>query len=391
MRKTLLALIFLAAPATGGLLAQQTKITPDLAAILENAKPQDKIRVIASMSAKFAFRPFSVSIAEQREQIRFQRIEELKKLSSSDQASVADFFLKAVSEKKASDIRSNLVKNQVSFRASPDVIRELDRRDDVALVFPYDEAKFSDETVSDAELNIVDYTRDFAAAFKRLSDANPMARRNAILFLSRENTPETLKAIVGVLYDEDVLVRRTAVESLGRFQGLSAPARQAVAEFLKKETDVAAKISAIRAAGELGGQSSVEVLKKLASDPYAIYRAEAVKALGKINPAGGSSRAELAAVITPAVSDEAEGVRIAAMDVAGRLQIKSLMAQVRANLSDPSSIVRRSAAWSLGQMGDAAEIDLLLKAAASDPEDFVRVEAANSVELIRSRIKSRSR
>ncbi|MDI6757133.1 MAG: HEAT repeat domain-containing protein [Endomicrobiia bacterium] len=385
MRKTLLALMILAAPATDGLLAQQTKITPDLAASLENAKPHDQIRVIALMSAKFSFRPFSVSIAEQREQIRLQRIEELKKFSSSDQSSVADFLLKAVSEKKASAIRSNLVKNLVSFRAAPDVIRELDRRDDVALVFPYDEAKFSDETVTDAELNIVDYTRDFAAAFKRLSDANPMARRNAILFLSRENTAETLKAIAGVLYDDDVLVRRTAVEAVGRFQG-SAQARQAVAEFLKKETDVAAKISAIRAAGELGGQSSVEILKKLAADPYAIYRAEAVKALGKINPAGG-----LSAVMTSAVSDEAEGVRIAAMDVAGRLQIKSLMTQVRANLSDTSPIVRRSAAWSLGQMGDSAEIDLLLKAAAADSEDFVRVEAANSVEIIRSRIKSRSK
>ncbi len=282
-------------------------------------------------------------------------------------------------------MRSNRIKNQIAFSATADVIKDLARRDDIALIFPYDEVKFAEENVTDAELNIIDYTRDFDAAFSRLSDANPTARRNAILFIARQQTPESLKAIIGVLYDDDVLVRRTAVEALGRLEGAWPSARAAVAEFLKKETDVGAKISAIRAAGDLGGTSSVETLRKLAVDPYAIYRSEAVKALGKISPQGISS------VVVPAISDEAEGVRIAAMEVAGRLRIAAGLPGIRANLSDPSTIVRRAAAWALGQTGGTSDADTLIKMTTSDPEDYVRVEAANSVELIRSRIKSQAK
>ncbi|PKN01754.1 MAG: hypothetical protein CVU77_02100 [Elusimicrobia bacterium HGW-Elusimicrobia-1] len=385
MRKTLLALTFIAIASPSGLFAQQTKTTPDLEAIMADSAPSRQIRVIASMSARYAFRPFSVSVPEQREQIRLRRVEELKEFASSDQAGVSGYLSKAAAGQKASDVRSNRIKNQIAFSATADVIKDLARRDDIALIFPYDEVKFAEENVTDAELNIIDYTRDFDAAFSRLSDANPTARRNAILFIARQQTPESLKAIIGVLYDDDVLVRRTAVEALGRLEGAWPSARAAVAEFLKKETDVGAKISAIRAAGDLGGTSSVETLKKLAVDPYAIYRSEAVKALGKISPQGISS------VVVPAISDEAEGVRIAAMEVAGRLRIAAGLPGIRANLSDPSTIVRRAAAWALGQTGGTSDADTLIKMTTSDPEDYVRVEAANSVELIRSRIKSQAK
>jgi len=369
------------------------KFPPEFEKLL-NSSPEDrKFNIIVVMSAKYTFPPYSVSVKEQRDYIRKKRLEELRTFSANDQKNLMEFL--AAEEKSSkgsvSDIKTNAVKNLIALAATRKVIVEkLARRDDVAFIIPYDETYFSDDNVTDANLNIVDYSRDYQSALDRLKDANPLARRAAINYLGRLKNPDLVKPLVAALSDEDPLVRRTAVEALANFRNDNdKTVERAILDVLKKETDVSVKISAIRTAGELG--SSVffgETIKTLARDQFAIYRGESIKALAKLRPITESARR----LIVASVSDEAEGVRIAAMEAASRNSFQEALPAIVANLSDPVALVRRSACEALGRLGTKSEhVALLEKIALNDAENSVRVEAANSAELIKSRIRSQSR
>jgi len=362
------------------------KLSPELETAISSAKsPNEKFRVIIIMSARYTFAPYTVSVKEQRDYIYKKRIEELKSFAASDQKNIIEFLEKEKSTGGVDgEIKSNLIKNFVSATISAFVIKEkIVKRDDVSFILLYDDKIFSDQNVSDAALNILDYSRDYQSALNRLNDANPLMRRTAINYLGRLKNPDSIKPLLNTLSDEDPLVRRTAVEALANFKG-DQSVINAILSVLKKETDVSVKISAIRAAGEIGSGAFVETLKNLATDQFAIYRAEAIKSLARISPSSES----VMRIVIKAISDEAEGVRIAAMDVASRNNYQMAVPNIISNITDPVALVRRASCEALGRLGTKQEhIELLEKIALEDGDNTVRVEAANAAELIRSRMK----
>lgn len=373
--------IFLLAFLSSNLLAQlQPKITPDLQKILDETPPVRKVTVMAVMSAKCIFPPYTVVVKEQRDQIIKERINALRQFAQDDQTSIVKFLV----ESDAENTRSNLVKNYIGFSATPAVIKKVAERDDVSYILPFDKSKFSDESVSDGDLNIIDSTKDFRTNIERLSDANPITRRNSIIYLANEKNTAALEHIIKMLSDENSLVRRTAAEALSNFRaskGVVPP----LLGLLKTEKDVAVKYVVIKVLGDIGSASAVEPLKSILSDPYPLFRGEAVKSLGKINDPATYG------IIVNMIKDEAEGVRIAAMEVSAKLKLKSALSLILKNLDDPVAHVRKAAYEAMGQLGGEDEVKILRKRVIEEPDETVKSVAMNSIELIRSRLESQRR
>ncbi len=377
----MLKFIFLSVFLSSHLSAQlQPKITPDLQKVLDSSPPDRKIAVMAVMSARCIFPPYTVFVKEQREQIIKERMTALRQFSRDDQTSIIKFIV----ENNAEDIRTNFVKNYVSFSAFPSEIIKVSQRDDVTYLIPLDQAKFSDEAASDSDLNIIDSTKDFRTNIERLSDANPITRRNAIIYLGSEKNEAALAHIIKMLSDENHLVRRTAVESLSNFRGTKGVVKPLL-DLLKIEKDISVKYVTIKVLGDIGSPSAVEPLKSLLNDAYPLFRGEAVKSLGKINDPATYG------IIVNMIKDEAEGVRIDAIEVSSKLKIKTAMPLILKNLDDPVAHVRKAACAAVGHLGGADEIKILRKKIVEEPDETVRLVAMNSIELIISRLESQRR
>lgn len=365
------------------LCSQVSKITPELQKLIETTPPGKKIPIIVVMSAKYVFPPYTVVLKEQRDEIFKERIQQLKNFNANDQKSLLSYLEE--NEPRVEDVKSNLIKNYVSLKATTDLIEALSLRDDVSFLISYDATRFSDEKLSDSDLNIVDSSKDFRTNVERLSDSNPLVRRNALIYLSNERNPQSLEHILKMINDGDPFVRRTAVESLSNFVNprVSSRISRALIDLLRVEKDVPVKLAIIKVLGDLKHISSVEPLKSLLKDPYPLFRGEAVKALGKINDPTTYPH------IVSMISDEAEGVRIAAMEVSGRLRLNSAILSVVKNLKDPVASVRKVACEVLGLIGGASEIEALESILQTEKDAEVRTVAENSLVLIRGRLRRR--
>ncbi len=365
------------------LLGQQSKIAPVFQSEIDNLSPDKKIHIIIILSAKYIFPPYTVFIKEQYEQIRKERIETIKKFYKEDQASIIALLEENKKIGLAEQIRQNIFRNYVSCFAGKELIKQLILRDDISYITAYDAVKFADNLLSDAELNILDSRADYRSNLERLNDANPIARRNAIIYLSKEKGEKTLLSIIKMLSDENSLVRRTAVDALISFKEQKSLFSKPLMELLKNEKDVAVKISAIKAVGQIEILAASDLLKPLLKDQYPIYRAEALKSIGKLKDP------EIGRYVIALISDEAEGVRIAAMDMASSMKMKSALAPAAKNLSDPVAKVRLSAATLFGAVGGSEELNILSNSAASERDPEIKDAMAVAVENIRRRLQKR--
>lgn len=157
-----------------------------------------------------------------------------------------------------------------------------------------------------------------------LDDNDPLVRRHAVEALGRIKDPEAVEPLIVVLNDSDPLIRRQAVDALGNIRD-SRAAAPLISVLSNKDEISYIRASAAEAIGEIRESSAVESLISALADKQWDVRSRAAKALGRI----GDPRA-------------LEGLIVA--------------------LRDGDAIVRAYAADALGEIGHAKAVEPLYEA-----------------------------
>lgn len=215
---------------------------------------------------------------------------------------------------------------------------------------------------------------------EKLSDPDPMVRRNAVIYLGTEKKKENVPSLIKMLDDESPEVKRAAVNALSKIK--DSRAVSPLIDKFKAETNLNLKTDIIIALGELKSVVSVPTLKSLLRDPYPAFRNEAVRALGKINSP------ETYKDIVTMLNDEAEGVRVITADVAGALKLRSSVPLLVKNLQDPVAVVRRACARAIGQIGEISALPELEKLM-QDKDQQVISAAKEAMEKINKEVSRR--
>jgi hypothetical protein len=137
----------------------------------------------------------------------------------------------------------------------------------------------------------------------------------------------------------------------------------------------ATELSRTYAANALGefleGAGIEPVARALVNDSSSMVRVAAANALVRLNNEGPNSE------LSTALSDADEGVRLAALNGVTHINVFSKVDQVVGLISDPSALVRRRAAQTLGTLrtGDAVMGLIALTSVDSEPDAGVRAAA----------------
>ena len=248
-------------------------------------------------------------------------------------------------------------------------------------------------------------------SFRKLfSDRDPEARQFAIIFLRRTpiESAERLRLLATGLRDADALTRRMAIRGTGQL-GEEAASLMPILFERFRETEPAMSREAIRALGRVDpqGERLTPYLVHALKDPSPRVRADAAVGLGQIaNPA-------VLPDLMGASRDPVKNVRLEALRAIGRLgpagapAVPMLLGQLaagdrevgfvaaetlsgmgaasfeplRQKLLDPNPRVRERALFALGSMGPqahAAKHDI--ESARRDPDADVRAAAAQALQ-----------
>lgn len=131
------------------------------------------------------------------------------------------------------------------------------------------------------------------------------------------------------------------------------------------------RVYAANALGEFLSTSGVPALSKaIVNDESALVRVAAVSALERLNSSGANGE------LTTALGDGDENVQLAALHAATRINTFTDVEAVVALIGDPSSLVRRRAAETLGVMKAADAVAGLMVLAAEGEESDAQVRGA---------------
>jgi len=237
--------------------------------------------------------------------------------------------------------------------------------------------------------------RTLDASIRDLKEKNPVVRRSAIQDLGRhareEPTPEILDALREALRDDDPLVRTEAAYCLG-----DAKASEALPALLVAVDDRHSMVrqAAIDALGTIGDSRATGRLVRALDDDRPDVRFQAVIALGRVSPKDG-----VEAVIR-AMEDEDHHVRYIAVRAAEELVTEkgngvtqhvelpeAIAERAPTWLQDENSHVRLAAAILLGRSGSDAGAEELFNAVDDrmyklEPEDeAAAIELAGTLGL----------
>lgn len=239
------------------------------------------------------------------------------------------------------------------------------------------------QAASDKKEAVIDPANDTRTNVEKLTDENPMVRRNAVIYIGSERKKENVPALVPMIDDASVEVQRAAIDALAKTGDTERVAPVLTGKF-SREKNYAVKQNIIVALGDLQARSALPLIKAQLKDPFPGMRNEALRALGKINDK--QTYGDIVAML----KDESEGTRMMAADVVGKLQLAAGAEQLRKNLKDPVSLVRRSSARALGQLKASsalADLQLLLK----DTDVGVAAAAKQSIEEIKGKTKTKAK
>lgn len=198
-------------------------------------------------------------------------------------------------------------------------------------------------------------------------------REKIVHALGEIDDPSAVAGISAVVKDPNVAVRRSAVWALGELEDASVvPALLTMV----RDEDADVRKHTAEALGQLKSTSAIDGLTSLTRDANADVRVSAVNALGQLE-----DQRTLGALVA-ALKDAIVDVRAQAADAIH--QIDGLKTAPRAlidALTDPHRDVRKSAAHSLGSIGDEAAVPAL-KRLTADPDTEVRRAAVESLSEI---------
>lgn len=179
--------------------------------------------------------------------------------------------------------------------------------------------------------------------------------------------------------------RPTICWLLGR---LGDPAARDALQRAARDGDASVRSEAVRAIGELGGDSDVEVLiDVLRDDTEPVVRAMAAAQLGMF--AGRRAFEALAAALTRPGEDD--DVRSSCAEALGTSEEPEALPLLLDALRDPSALVRYDAALALGQLGDTRALEPLRERLEHDDAELpdvgsIRTIAAESIASIEARM-----
>jgi HEAT repeat protein len=280
--------------------------------------------------------------------------------------------------------------------------------------------------------------RDAAIALGELVDPSAVNPLTAAIFDNDYNVKKSaaaalvkfgavaVKPFIDALENNDVIVRRLAVEALGKLQdkraveplintlikpidipefktGRESVCRDAVAALVKigdaraveplitilRDKNEILHLDAVKALGELGDTRAVEPLidilkyKDILTDTKKDFREAAAEALGKI----GDLRAVEPLIV--ALADNYWSVRSNSARSLGKLKDPRAILPLITALNDRDESVRFAAAKSLGALGDSQAIEPLI-AALKDKDELVREIAEQSLERIGGPVAERA-
>ncbi len=188
---------------------------------------------------------------------------------------------------------------------------------------------------------------------------------------SSPSTPQTTVPILIILLsDQDISVRRTAADSLGKIGDLSAE------PFLLRalhDSDGTVREAAARSFGRLPafGQEAGTALMGLLRDSDVSVRRAAAQALG----ASESSLKPPSSVVSLLTSPDST-VRQTAAHVLLLVKTPEAAASLATAATDADPAIRQWAVAALGESGDQRAIPMLIDRLLHDPMASVRVEAA---------------
>lgn len=178
-----------------------------------------------------------------------------------------------------------------------------------------------------------------------------------------------ITALIGVLKDPNVEVRRAAVKSLAGFEDRAAAA--GLRESLQ-DSDAEVRAAAVEGLGDMHDIASADAIAALLKDPNREVRAHAVESLTDLElttpPAG----------LLDALRDPDAEVRHQAAHAVGHFEDARAVPTLRGMLDDPNGEVREAAVEALSEIRNEAAIQALIGALkAKDPK--VRVAAADAL------------
>jgi HEAT repeat protein len=193
-------------------------------------------------------------------------------------------------------------------------------------------------------------------------DADPTARREAILAIGRERDPAAFRALSEFLKDPSPDIQRAAVAGLGRM-GDAAAIPMLTGPRLMRSPSTDVRWAAVSAVGRIGGLDAVEALVRASGDEEWVVRNQAVNDLRRIlAEAAGSRDGRTVRLLTALLdTDQPDIVEIVldAVEAAGGRMLEPVLRALPHRRSSP--VWRANAAAALGRIGNPAAVPFLVR------------------------------
>jgi HEAT repeat protein len=209
-------------------------------------------------------------------------------------------------------------------------------------------------------------------------DAEPTARREAILAIGRERDPGAFRALAGFLRDPSPDIQRAAILGFARIGDPEAvPLLTRPRVMRSPSTDV--RWAAVSAVGRIGGLDAVEPLVRASEDEEWVVRDQAVNDLKRIlaETRGGEPRtARLLTGLLDVDHPEIVEAAVEAIAASGERLLEPLIRSLPHHRSSP--VWRANAARALGRIGNPRAVPFLVRLL-GDPDGRVRRSAVEAL------------
>lgn len=204
-----------------------------------------------------------------------------------------------------------------------------------------------------------------------------VSRSERVAAWARDPTPRNVRRLRSALRDSSGQVRALAVRSLA---SLGVSDAKEVARRALADPDAVVRCAAARAAqGSGDSEAAPDLARLVAGDPDWQVRRAAAEALGDVGDEA------VTADLVRALDDPSEAVRLGAAAALARIGSSAAVEPLsRLAVDDASWTTRVSAVQALGTAG-VPQAYVPLRAALSDPNEFVRAAAAEALRALSAR------